>query len=116
MYLSEFKLNYFRTLLKKGFNNSESVRNIIAFDSSGFTEIIMSMEDFKLIDSFTNIDHSYLLQDSINKIGRVAEGAEGKAVLGYALNKYQSKWLDSLAKARRKVYWKSMKEMEEYGN
>ena len=102
IYVDQFKLTYFRQMLIKGYNNSKAVREIIDFDQSGFTEIILTTDDYKLIDSLTNADNQKLKLDSIARIGRVAEGAEGKHILGLILEKLENKWLDSLAKARYK--------------
>ena len=40
--------------------------------------------------------------DSIRRIGTVAEGAEGKHVLGFIVNRLRSNYLDSIAKTRYK--------------
>jgi hypothetical protein len=58
------------------------------------------MNDNKLIDSLTKVDNAKLATDSANSIGRVAEGAEGKHVLEFVIEKIESKWLDSLANNR----------------
>ena len=97
IYISQFKLTYFRKILLAGFNHSEEVKMLIRFDRSGFTEPILSEHDHWLIDSLVKIDNQHLMTDSTNSIGRVAEGAEGKHVLGFIMNRLDSKWLDSLA-------------------
>lgn len=102
IYISQFKLTYFRKLLLQGFNNSEAVKELIHFDRSGFTEPVLSEYDYRLIDSLVHLDNQYLVKDSTSSIGTVAEGAEGKHVLGYILNKLESKWLDRLATRRYK--------------
>ena len=109
IYLDQFKLTYFRQLLKKSYNNSPAIREVIQDDNSGFTEPILSEEDYKLIDSLTTIDNQQLVSDSTGGHRR-AEGAQGKRPLGYILDKLSSKWLDSLAKRRLKLngipsYW-----------
>jgi hypothetical protein len=103
-YLYAFKMSYFKKLLIEGFNNSNAIKDVIAFDRSGYGEPILLMEDYKLIDSLVKIDNKLMMQDSLNRIGRVAEGVQGKHIFDYALNKYQSKWLDSLTKERFKIY------------
>jgi hypothetical protein len=103
IYINQFKLTYFRQLLLKGFNNSKPIRDLIAFDQSGFTESILATDDFKLIDSFTTIDNFKMKMDSANGVGMVAEGAEGKHPLGFILSKLNSKWLESLASNRYKI-------------
>ncbi len=100
IYIDQFKLTYFRQLLIKGYNNSEAIQQIIKLDHSGFTEPILTMDDYKLIDSLTTADNQKMQMDSTNSIGKVAEGAEGKHPLGFILGKLESKWLDSLANKR----------------
>lgn len=100
VYIDQFKLTYFRKVLSAGFNHSEAVKELIRFDRSGFTEPVLSVYDYRLIDSLVYLDNQYMAQDSAGSMGRVAEGAEGKHVLGYILNKLESKWLDSLAQSR----------------
>ena len=102
VYTSEFKLTYFRKLLLAGFNNSESVKDLVRSDRSGFTEPVLSEYDHRLIDSLVYLDNQYMAHDSASSIGTVAEGGEGKHVLGYILNRLESKWLDSLATRRYK--------------
>ena len=101
VYINQFKLTYFRRILIAGFNQSESVKTLIGFDKSGFTEAILSEYDYKFIDSLVYIDNQYMMADSSSSIGK-AEGAEGKHVLGYILNKLESRWLDNLAHDRFK--------------
>ena len=103
IYIDNFKLTYFRKLLQSGFNNSEEVKTIIKFDRSGFTEPILTEDDYHLIDSIVLLDNIKMTSDSVNRIGNVAEGAEGKHVLTYILNRLESKWLDSLAQQRYKI-------------
>ena len=90
-------------MLLKSYNNSKTIQEIIKLDHSGFTEPILTMEDYKLIDSLTAVDNQIMKIDSTNSIGKVAEGAEGKHPLGFILNKIESKWLDSLALKRLKL-------------
>lgn len=99
IYVDQFKLTYFRQLLSKSYNNSSAVREIIRSDYSGFTEPILTEDDYKLIDSLTTIDNNYLVADSTESHRR-AEGAQGKRPLGYIINKLTGKWLDSLARNR----------------
>src|SRR5689334_18318626 len=76
IYLDQFKLTYFRQLLIKSYNNSNAVREIIHADHSGFTEPILTEEDYKLIDSLTTFDNQHLIADSTEGHRR-AEGAQG---------------------------------------
>lgn len=102
IYLDQFKLIYFRQLLIKSYNNSNAIREIIDADHSGFTEPLLTEEDYKIIDSLTTIDNKYLVADSIEG-SRRAEGSQGKRPLGFIMSKQSSKWLDSLAKNRFKL-------------
>ncbi len=102
IYIEQFKLTYFRQLLIKSFNNSSAVREIINSDYSGFTEPILTQEDFKIIDSLTTLDNSYLKTDSIAGVNR-AEGAHGKRPLAFIMQKLTDKSLDRLAKKRLKL-------------
>jgi len=102
-YIDQFKLTYFQQILIKSYDNSESVQEIINSDHSGFTEPILTEDDNKMIDSLTTADSQKIKMDSTNRIGRVAEGAEGKHPLKFILDKLQSKWLDSLANKRYKT-------------
>jgi hypothetical protein len=47
-------------------------------------------------------DNQIMMTDSTNRIGMVSEGAEGKHILSYLITKYESKWIDSVAKVRYK--------------
>lgn len=102
LYVDQFKLTYFRKLLIKVYNNSDAIQQIIRSDRSGFTEPILTMEDLKIIDSLTTLDNQMMTADSTNAIGRVAEGAEGKHILGFIMRKMDGRRLDSLAKERYK--------------
>jgi len=111
IYIDQFKLTYFRQMLIKGYNNSNAIQEIIDNDHSGFTEIILTLDDYKLIDSLTKIDNIKLVADSTIGDTR-AEGAQGKRPLGFIMHKLRSKWLDSLANERYKI--SNVKEM--YGD
>lgn len=102
VYLNQFKLTYFRQLLKKSYNNSNAIREIIGDDHSGFTEPILTEQDYKIIDSLTTLDNQRLIADS-SKSHLRAEGAQGKRPLGFIMDRLTSKWLDSLAKRRLKI-------------
>ena len=108
-YLYDFKMSYFKTLLYEAFNRSNEIKKILLLDRSGYGEMILSYEDNKLIDSLVKIDNQIMVRDSLNTIGRVGEGAEGKHVFVYAIGRYQSKWLDSIANARCKIFLRNHK-------
>ena len=109
IYIPNFKLTYFKKLLIAGHNNTNEIKSIVFADQSGYSESILSSEDYDLIDSLVQLDNHTMILDSINRIGKAAEGTEGKHVFGYALNKYQSNWLDKLSKERFKIYWRKEK-------
>jgi hypothetical protein len=88
--------------MAKSYNNSETIREIIGTDHSGFTEPILTTEDHHLIDSLTTIDNEHLRIDSIKGQQR-AEGAHRKRPLGLITQKLACKWLESLAKQRWKL-------------
>ena len=101
MYIDQFKLTYFRQILINSYNNSNAIQEVISSDHSGFTEPVLTEDDFKLIDSLTIIDNERMKIDSMQGHRR-AEGAKGKRPLGYILEKLNNKWLDSLANKRYK--------------
>jgi hypothetical protein len=103
VYIRQFKLTYFRKLLFTGFNNSEALKSILNQDKSSFTEPILTNDDYQFIDILVHQANEYMVADSVNNIGKVAEGAEGKRVLGYVLERVESKWLYRLAKSRYKL-------------
>lgn len=96
IYIDQFKLTYFRQILIKGHNNSKAIQEIISSDHSGFSESILTGDDYKLLDSLTTADNEKMKMDSVQG-NRRAEGAEGKRPLGFILARLNSKWLDSIA-------------------
>jgi hypothetical protein len=103
IYIHQFKLIYFQKLLQAGFNNSEEVKSLIEFDKSEFTEPVLTPDDYQLIERMAQADQQQMRADSVARIGRVTEGAEGKHVFSHILHKLEGKWLDSLAKERYKL-------------
>ncbi len=106
-YSYSFKMSYFKKILLEGFNKSDAIVSVMSIDQSGFGENILSIDDYKFIDSLAKLDNKIMIQDSLNKIGRVAEGAQGKHIFDYAILKYESKWLNRLTKKRYKIFKKS---------
>jgi hypothetical protein len=102
IYVDQFRLTYIRKAFLISYNNSEAIKEIINNDRSGFTEIILTLEDYKFIDSLCFEFNEKLKIDSIEGKMR-AEGSDGKRPLGFILNEYGSKWLDSIAKKRYKI-------------
>ncbi|MFT3703134.1 MAG: hypothetical protein QM802_12225 [Agriterribacter sp.] len=102
IYTDQFKLTYFRQMLIKGYNNSNAIREIISSDHSGFTEPILTDDDYTLIDSLTTVDNEKMKIDSTGG-SRRAEGAQGKRPLRFVIEKITDKWLDSIANERYKL-------------
>ena len=74
IYIDQFKFTYFKKILIKSYNNSKAIVEIIDADHSGFTEPILTEDDYKLIDSLTTADNENLKIDSTEG-NRRAEGA-----------------------------------------
>lgn len=108
-YVYDFKMTYFKKLLLLAFGNSDAIKTVVASDRSGYGEAILSADDYKYIDRLVEIDIRKMIQDSIARIGRVSEGAQGRWIFDYVLLKYQSKWLDSIANDRSKPFVKNLK-------
>jgi hypothetical protein len=104
VYVYSFKMTYFKKMLLSGFDNSAEIKTIIGSDHSGYSEIVLSMDDFKFIDSVVAADRAKLSADSSTSIGRKAEGAEGKRIFDFVLERYQSKWLNDVAIRRSHYY------------
>ncbi|RYD70220.1 MAG: hypothetical protein EOP53_25790 [Sphingobacteriales bacterium] len=102
IYIDQFKLTYFKYLLKKSYNNSAAIQEIIRLDHSGFTEPLVTEDDIKFIDSLTDIDNEKLKTDSLDGYRR-AEGGKGKRPLEYIMHKIDDKWLDRIARKRLKL-------------
>lgn len=102
IYIDQFKLTYFRQMLLKSYNNSDAIQEIISADHSGFTEPILTMYDYKFIDSLTTADNGIMKADSTQG-NRRAEGAQGKRPLGFIADRLSSNWLDSIANKRYKI-------------
>ena len=109
-FIYDFKTKYFEGMLLHAFNKSPAIKEILGQDHSGYGDPIMSQENMHLIDSLTKLDNQKMVSDSAWSIEHMHEGVGGKRVLDYVLAKYQSKWLDSIAKARCRLFikdWKS---------
>ena len=111
-----YKLTYFRKLLLEGFNHSDAVKNILNNDASkGIADPGLSTYDNEFLDSCVKADNLQIIKDSVRrdllfKQGKIAEGNQGKYVFSYALERFNSKWLDSLAIARYRIYKKAEEE------
>ena len=103
IYMNQFKLVYTKQLLKKSYNNSVSINLILNEDKSGFTEPILTQEDYIYIDSITTIEAKKIKIDSTESIGKVAEGAEGKHILSYLIAKIENNDFNKLIKKRSRI-------------
>lgn len=93
-YINEFKLFYFQSCLKHGFDNNEAINTLSRIDNSGFAEPILGMT-YKTIDSLAKLEYKKMYRAE----NEVAEGGAGMHVYSTCLEAYTSKWLDSLARA-----------------
>lgn len=75
------------------FNGSDCLTDLFRFDQSGFTEPILGEADLRFIDSLVYADHEKMKADSAARIGRVAEGAEGKHVFSFIIDRFETKWI-----------------------
>lgn len=100
IYVSQFKLTYTEQLLKKSYNNSVHINSVLIEDKSGFTEPILTDVDYRYIDSITTIEANKIKIDSAESFGRVAEGAEGKHVLSFLVQRLESTDLNRMIKSR----------------
>ncbi len=103
IYVNQFKLTYTKQLLKKSYNNSIHINSILIEDRSGFTEPILTEKDYKYIDSITTTEANKIKIDSIESIGRVAEGAEGKHILSFLLTRIESSEFNKIIKSRYRI-------------
>ena len=110
-YISCFKMTYFKTLLNTAFNKTASIKEVLAMDHSNYSEMIILRDDFQFIDSIVQVDNQQMVRDSIESTVGRAEGSAGKRIFQYALDKYGSKWLDSVAHAREKVLNRALQDM-----
>lgn len=103
IYVYDFKAIYFRKMLISGFRNSKEINSVIGEDHSVYSEQVLSMDDFNFLDSLIAEDTKRLIADSVAGINR-AEGAQGKRVFNFALDRYQSKWFNKIALQRSRGY------------
>ena len=101
IYINQFKLTYFRKVLLKSYNNSKAIKEIIDLDHSGFTEPVLTTDDYKLIDSLVEAENEKMKVDSIEG-DRRAEGAQGKRPFQFILKTLEDRSLEKLAKSRFK--------------
>lgn len=91
MYVKHFRLYYFKSIIREGFENSKSIHEILLIDNSiGFVEPIFPTEDYLFIDSLAKADYLAIIKDSIARKTSI-EGNQGKKVFEFALERYSSK-------------------------
>lgn len=99
-YLDEFKLVYFKSCLKNGFDNDQ-INYLNQTDKSGMTEPILGTNVYGIIDN-----HSRLTANKAHKQSSIEAGipveAQGIHLYAECLDAYTSKWLDSMARAEHK--------------
>jgi hypothetical protein len=96
-YIDEYKIFYFKRCLKFGFDNSKEINAALSKDGSGMSEPILG-NAYQFIDSLAIQTSKEIIQDSIDRIGQVAEGGGGRAILYKCICNYNSKELDALAR------------------
>lgn len=101
IYITEFKFRYFASCIKNGFDNSKEAQTLFEVDNSGYAEPILG-DKYLFIDSIAKITAKKIKLDSLNSIGKKAEGVKGKKVFSTCLCEYNSNWLDSIAKSEYK--------------
>jgi hypothetical protein len=101
IYVDQFKLTYIRKVLLKSYNNSKAINEIIGLDHSGFTEPVLTTEDYKFVDSLVEAESEKMKVDSIDG-DRRAEGAQGKRPFKFILKTLKDRSLEKLAKRRFK--------------
>lgn len=111
-YQGEFRLTYFEQLLKHGADTPAIVKRFLATDYSHYGEPLLSKQDRRIIDSLVEADVKKIQKDALDRIGRTAEGTQGKHLMSYALHQYESNWLRKLVKKRTKLFWKQFSSVE----
>ena len=106
-FIEDFKTVSFCRCLEYGNNYRLNLKNDDL--SCAFPDYLYS--EIAFIDSLASIEKSRIKADSVARIGKVAEGMEGKRVVDICLEFYQNKQLDALAKARYKIIEKQNKEL-----
>ncbi|GHA61239.1 hypothetical protein GCM10007389_12060 [Pontibacter akesuensis] len=92
-FVNDFKTISFCECLKAGndYKTSEDV-------SCRYPDYLYTEGD--VIKNLIQVEQGKITRDSIDRIGRVAEGMEGKRVVEICMEFYQSKALDSVARSR----------------
>ena len=105
-YVYDFKIRYFKQLLLEGFNQSQAIKEVLNEDASkGLSDSQLSLQDIEIINRYAQIGNTEMVKNSMYD-STMAEGSQGKYVFSFALEKFNSKWLDSLSKARYNIFKK----------
>ncbi len=103
-YVYDFKITYFKQLLLEGFNKSEAIKEVLNNDASkGLSDSQLSLQDIEIINHYAKMGNIEMEKASIKNPG-MAEGSEGKYVFSFALERFNSQWLDSLSNARYNIF------------
>ena len=95
-FIEEFKTLSFCRCIENGSNRKF---NLAAEDVSCRLPDFM-YSHYAVIDSLGKIEAIKIKQDSVSRIGRVAEGMDGKVILFHCIRSMNSKALRKIAKAR----------------
>ncbi|AKD04855.1 hypothetical protein PKOR_19305 [Pontibacter korlensis] len=95
-FIEGFKTLSFCRCIKYGYDNKY---DLVTEDAScRFPDYLYS--EVALIDILAKVERDKILLDSASRVGRVAEGMEGKRVMDICLKFYNSSLLDSVAISR----------------
>ena len=101
--MTNFKGTFFIKCINQGFNNNFNIKKILETDKSYNSDYLLGSFNYKKIDSISALVYKDIKADSIQSIGR---RAEGKKVFEKCLCYFTSKELDSIAKV---AYLRSVK-------
>jgi len=112
LYLVEdYKKVYFSFCLKRGFNNSKEIKQILKEDNSVNSEFVHGIKNYRTIDSLAKLTREVIKQDSI---AVNYPDSRGKRVFAKCLKGYNSTFLDSMAKTTYRLKVKKYKHFTEY--
>lgn len=106
-FLEDYKTLSLCKCLEYGHNQKLNLREEDV--SCAFPDYMYS--EINTIDSLARNERSRILADSAARIGRVAEGMEGKRVMEICLDLYKSTELEALAKSRLKALKKQEEQL-----
>lgn len=97
IYVYNFKGNFIRNCLKKGFNNNFEINKLLKNDKSYISDFMLNEKGYKKIDSLAESISQEIKNDSIQSVNKRAEGSVGKRVIEKCICFYESEKLDSVA-------------------